>query len=149
MTVVFSMKSLLFDRSLGYKLANHFESKFNVKCFNRKDVAKWLNRNPAWNISDSKFIKFALEKDCILVTGDYSMYKQALRTGISTIFIWNKLPFWTRILRLLLKLDHPYFLLANYIDLRLLWGSSCKWKMPSNPVYCKNRSLTDKTYIWK
>jgi len=137
--------SLLFDRSLGYSFPKHFESKFGVKCFTRRDVVRWLGKNPNWKVANSKFIKFAQVKNCILVTGDYQMYRRALDQDLPSIFIWNKLPFWVRILRLLLKLDHPFFSLSNFIDLRLLWGDCGEWRKPSNPLSCKKQALTDET----
>jgi len=144
------IKGLVFDTSLGRKkLAKHFEKLTGIPCFTRRDVAHKLHINPQWKVRDSKFLSFAKENGYVLITDDWGMYKRAIKRGIRAIFVWNKLPFWTKIFRILNKLDHPFFFLSNFIDLRRSWHYGDNWRIPKNPTKCIEIQLQDKTYIWR
>jgi len=146
--------TLLFDTSLGKKgkLAKHVERLIGIRTYLRRDVARAFNRSTSWRIRDSYFIRFAKAKGCVLVTGDWQQYRRAIEDGVEAIFVWDRLPFWTRVSRILFKLNHPLYRLSRFVDLRLIWGVSHSdgWGTPTAPKAAnKERQLKDQTYLWR
>lgn len=144
------MNGILFDRSLGLKkLSKHFQGITSIPTFTRIDVRS-KNHNPKWSVPDNKYIEFAKEKGLVLVTADIQQAKWANKLGVETIWMHPNLPFWQKILRILQKLDHPfYYQVQNGIlDLRCMWRDSEKWKMPKYPssIAMKRMMESDPTF---